>query len=229
MHVPLLLLAAAMVGSITFAMKAKKVREQKEKEDGPKLDLAKKTPPQKPKTSPPQKPKTKVSGDGKLLPSAIRSVSDKEWTKFVNAMGTGETSGVDEFFRFGKWHQSPRRLVDLGLMRNLRRGTWPPGKGKTVWFADWVYPMDLARFLRSLRAQYRVFSKDMVEHVKYLQKHHAKDIGVLIDGHKVSMSGLLAVAKLAGDKGVNKWLDSEGDRRKFKETTALFERVNGIF
>jgi hypothetical protein len=122
-----------------------------------------------------------------------------------------------------------RRLADLGLAVNLRRGTYGPD-GKTVWLGDFKAPMSIDKFLANLKAQYRVFAKDMETHARYIDKFYRDIIGkVEIDGAPVTMSGLLAVAKHAGDKGIASWLSSDEIRHQFPGTTSAFRRFNGQF
>ena len=46
---------------------------------------------------------------------------------------------------------------------------------------------------------------------------------------KVTLSGLLGVAQVAGLEGLVGWLEHPGDRKRFPHTTAMFARANGVF
>jgi hypothetical protein len=54
-------------------------------------------------------------------------------------------------------------------------------------------------------------------------------VGVEVDGARCSLSGLLGVAHMAGVEGCLGWVKDPQARRKFSETTKVFEKCNGIF
>lgn len=121
-----------------------------------------------------------------------------------------------------------RRLTELGLMKNVRKIPW---EGREIFMGDFVDPLSLERFLNSPRIQYRVFKKDIANHRDTIvaKTKLKRLIGTEVDGARLTMSGLLALAKQAGVKGAQSWLTRPTDRTRFPNTTRTFHEVNGIF
>ncbi len=61
----------------------------------------------------------------------------------------------------------------------------------------------------------------------------ADHIGRVLDSdghaHAITLSGVLGVIQTAGLEGACSWLESDRDRQRFRNTTATFVRVNGVF
>ena len=69
----------------------------------------------------------------------------------------------------------------------------------------------------------------MVDHRAALLKREADALGRVYGGRPATLSGLLAVAKQAGLHGLELWLESQGDERRYPRTTAIYRRAVGIF
>lgn len=172
----------------------------------------------------------KVEENKVVYKSPIPQANPEQWTNYVNCSKSGNNvataTGSYGLFNFGV-----RRLVDLGVMKNP---TQTFVKGKRIWVADWVPPWSTAKFLADSAFQYQLFLKSNLEYYKRIQAEVAKKTfpvvpGGMIDGTRITLSGILAVAKMAGYAGMKKWLTSPKDRQKFVLTTSWFKKCNGIF
>lgn len=160
--------------------------------------------------------------------SPFPKVPDAKWTRFVNCSKTASPYLVTASFNFGLFGFGVRRLCDLRLMSKPQQIEF---KGKRVWSADWVAPWTLKRFLVDTASQYRLFVASNVDYGSriVLTPKLRQCLGAVIDGQKVTLSGLLAVCHKAGFVGAQSWVGSQRDRQKFAATTAAFNRCNGIF
>lgn len=154
--------------------------------------------------------------------SPWKEVSDADWRAFLKAMAVAKSNTVAQRGNVGIFQMPVRRLSDYGLMRNPRK-TGPDG----VWTADWT--IDKARFLSDPALQYKVFEKSMAQYRALILERYRAAIGTSFEGKPATLSGLLAVAHLAGAEGLAKWLKNDPPRTKFKATTAAYARANGIF
>lgn len=146
------------------------------------------------------------------LQSEIENVDDADWTDFVLAMKTQEPGAVSASNEMGMFGMKPRRLADLGLMRNLKGVRSPTDR--MVWIGEWVPPFSEAKFLASPALQYQAFSESMRRYVAGIEVPE-----------EMSLSGALAILHRCGPNGLRSW--SGGER--FPSTVALFERANDIF
>jgi hypothetical protein len=160
--------------------------------------------------------------------SPFPKIADAKWTRFVNCMKAASPYLVTPTFNFGLFAFAVRRLCDLKVMRNPKQIDF---KGKRVWSADWVEPWTLKRFLADTASQYRLFVASNVDYGSriVLTKALRQALGSVIDGQRVTLSGLLAVCHKAGFAGAQSWVKSAKDRIKFAATTAAFGKCNGIF
>lgn len=158
--------------------------------------------------------------------SPLPEVSDDAWTRYVRLMATGRPNSVSPGGHLGVFGLGLRRLEDLGLVRNSRK---VERDGRQVWEADWVSPHTLEGFLSDATLQYRAFVKHTLDHRRRILERHAQAIGQSYAAKAATLSGLLAVAHQAGLQGLARWLENEGDRQRFPNTTAAFIRAAGIF
>jgi len=165
--------------------------------------------------------------------SPIKGVSMVAWKRFVGLAGTGKVGSIDPYYRLGIFRMSMRRLVDLGVANHLRRGAWPPPPlkdSKAVWMADFIGPTyTMKGFLADPKLQYRLFTESMQDFARLIGRSYSSAIGKTYEGERATLSGLLAVARLAGPKGLADWLSSSKTRAKFAQTTSSYKRFNGIF
>ena len=159
-------------------------------------------------------------GPVKGIPSPFPEVSHAAWTAFVKSMGGAKADAIGPRGSVGIFQIPVRRMVDLGLMNN-------PRKGANGWTADWAVPSD--RFLKDPRLQYKVFEKSMTAYRNGILSQYKSAISKMIEDRPASLSGLMAVAHHTGIDGLGKWLDNQPPRSKFKATTNAYLTSNGIF
>jgi hypothetical protein len=150
-------------------------------------------------------------------------VADNLWMAYVKASRFTAEDRDGRDWLVGIFGLSPRALERLGIMAEVKRD------GER-WSGRWAGILPIENFLKSLPAQVQALSA-----ISRLHRAESRDtidgvIGQEIEGRSATLSGLLAVALRAGGaKGLDSWLNSEGDRRKFKRTTAAYLKLNGIF
>ncbi len=160
---------------------------------------------------------------GCVLPTEIRGVPDAAWTRFVLALKTAQPGAVSASNAYGMFEMKPRRLADLGLMKNLRKTRLPPPVDRLIWVGEFVPPLTQKKFLADLSAQYRALS-DSVR--KYVEGLRDGTIPRLQDPPgEMTLSGALAVLHRSGPRGLRTWEEAE----RFGDTVAVYERANGIF
>ena len=150
-------------------------------------------------------------------------ILDEAWRKYLRASRLTEADRDGRDWLIGVFGLSPRLLEKLGIMRDVKRvGDRWTGVWNGILPAEW--------FLKSLSAQVQAFTALSKMQREECQNLLATNVGKTIEGQKATLSGLLAVALRAnGKSGLESWLNSEADRRKFKRTTATYQRMNGIF
>lgn len=160
--------------------------------------------------------------------SPVEGVPDAQWEKFAAVLSKDRPLGAEDRGRLGMYSTSVRRLADLGIVSNPRKERTATGD---TWAADWD-KISRDAFLASPRAQHQVLRKSMSDYAAAIRETMAPAIGRKFspaDRDVVSLSGLLAVAHVAGLKGLESWLRSAEERKKFPNTTRLFAETNGIF
>jgi len=140
------------------------------------------------------------------------------WERYVAVMVMAPKNTASPKRKYGSFAMGARRLADVGLMEGIRR----TGDG---WVGAWVAPLTEDKFLGSMPLQYAAFSKSM----KAMAPKVSEIVGVEVDGVRCSLSGLLGVAHMAGVEGCLGWVKDPQARRKFAETTKVFQRSNGLF
>jgi hypothetical protein len=160
--------------------------------------------------------------------SPFPGVDDLHWSLFVRALRGKDPKAITPNYYLGLFGFGMRRLVDLGLATNPHK---IDHNGKQVWGADWVPALSPGpeKFLGDADLQYKTFSKSMLNYGKQIARDMPEAVGSTLDGKTVTLSGLLAVCKQAGFEGLKAWAADEAVRASHHTTTALFEKLNGIF
>jgi len=162
----------------------------------------------------------KVSGE---VVAPWDDVRDDGWIRYVKSSRLPDEDREGREWLVGVFGFSPRALERIGLMTDVKR------EGDS-WTGRWTGILDRSFFTKSLPAQVQAFTA-----IAKLQRAESDDIlaatvGQEIEGQAATLSGLLAVALRANGKtGLESWVSNEADRRKFKRTTAAYQRMNGIF
>lgn len=158
------------------------------------------------------------------LNSPFKQIPTPNWSKFVKFMAKGQEGTITPGGRYGLFLFSVRRLSDLGLVTNVKRGTY---QGQTVWTGTWVPPYSEGVFMRSARLQYRAFIQSMRLYAqKYVAARKQQPALFNINGEPLTLSGFLAFAHLVGFLGAINSLKS----KKIKpDTLAVVRKSNGIF
>lgn len=149
----------------------------------------------------------------------------KQWLSFLKAATCGNPRTVSPSFRLGVFGLTVRRLCDLGAMVDPKVIHY---EGRQVWDAHWCNPASLKTFQTAPMAQYKLF----VDSIKGYSEapEVAAAIGRTVEGEEITRSGALMVAHRAGLPGMASWLADPEIRQRFSDnTTAFFQRANGIF
>ena len=165
-----------------------------------------------------------------LTRSPLPEASDPAWRRFVSVIGDGKSNSVTPNYHLGIFRQGARKLVDLGVMTNPRRGR-PAAVGdysgdRDVWIGDWVAPYSLERFLSDPGLQLQLFRHDVGKLRSLVLQRHRDAIGQPRDGKIITLSGLIAVALRTGSKGLGDWLST---KRAVDNTTRAFVEATGLF
>ena len=115
------------------------------------------------------------------------------------------------------------RLEDLGYLKQTKAG------GASSPAVEWKAPLSEKVFLLSPELQYQAFSESMVDHRKQILARHGGLVGRVLAGRPATLSGLLGVAHQAGLAGLETWIGSGGDRKRYPNTTAAYLRWVGLF
>jgi hypothetical protein len=145
------------------------------------------------------------------------------WRRFVTVMVVRPRSDVGPRGRLGYFGLDARRLADVGFMRGAHKER--VGDEVGTWVGEWVPPLSRESFLASAGAQHEALARSTRRMLPKVLPH----VGREIDGRRATLSGLLAAGHLAGEEGLGSWAADATVRRKFRATTANFERANGIF
>lgn len=163
-------------------------------------------------------------------PTSLAKVPKRKFAEFVKTMAFAEPGEVSPKGRVGMFGFSYQRLCDLGLVSKPKKVRT---EGGNSWTAKWRTPEHKARFLSAdvgAPIQVKVFTKSVADYMPEVAKRFGRALGKqIVPGQPITMSGLLAVAHLAGIKGLESWLREKRVRDKFSKTTAAFMAANGLF
>lgn len=146
--------------------------------------------------------------------SPLPDVGDLEWSMYCHALAR-EQPMFDSNRRVGRYEHRKDRLRELGLD-----------------------PAVLTKHPRALDLQDAALAIDAADSYQHLAASGTADahIGRAIElpgddagPHKITLSGLLGVAHVAGLEGLVGWLEHREDRKRFPHTTATFAVTNGVF
>lgn len=159
--------------------------------------------------------------------SPLAGVADEAWRKFVAAARVPDAEDEPDYvsprFRLGLYGLDARTLTDIRVMQRPRRGEW---QGHEVWLADWA--PSAAGWLENPEAQYVALAKLTRLHADTITKKHAAALGQELEPDApATLSGLLAVARLAGLGGLSRFLSAADER--FPNTLRAYRASNGIF
>lgn len=157
----------------------------------------------------------------RVVPSLIEGVSDQAWTEFVMAMRTAQPGAVSASNALGMFELKPRRLADLGLVRNVALTRSPTNR--MAWVGEFVAPLTQKKFLGSPEVQYRAFAESMRRYVDGLTDGTVPSESRPED---MTLSGALAILHRCGPNGLKSWANED---KRFPDTIALYDKVNGIF
>lgn len=143
------------------------------------------------------------------LPSPIHDVDTIRWNAFCNLLAREEPTYVSAR-HVGVYRQNKDRLRELQI--------------------------DPSAIVGSHEAQRLALDRDLADaHVHAREGGLSRFVGRHIavpgsdDKVAVTLSGVLGVIQAAGLDGAAEWLDSWGDRKRFRHTTQAFLRTNGVF
>lgn len=164
----------------------------------------------------------------KAYPSPWPDVPDVGWNRFVFGMRGKDPKAIGAGYTLGLFGFGMRRLADLGLATNPHKGEHA---GKAVWLADWLPALEPGpdAFLKNADLQYRTFVKSNADYAKRIHAELPELLEATLDGKPVTLSGLLAIAHRAGWEGMQQWLSDAKVRAAHKQSTELFNRLNGAF
>lgn len=157
------------------------------------------------------------------IPAPLPGVPAVAWRRFVALMVVAPKRSLGSRGRLGYFGMDARRLADVGLVERPRKSSVDGEEG--VWTGSWKAPLTRDAFLGSARIQYEAFTRSAGLMIPKL----APLVGSQVGPEKATLSGLLGVAHLAGERGVEGWVRSPEVRAKFRATTANFHRTNKIF
>lgn len=137
--------------------------------------------------------------------SPVEGISDNDWRMFVRA-SSYENPEFLSSSSLGMFRQNKKRLDKLGI------------------------PLER---VKDPIEQYNAFEQEVVSLIgegdDLIKQSVAMPITVDGENVPITLSGLIAVMRIAGTSNAAKWLDSEDERKKFPHTTEAFKRANGCF
>lgn len=162
-----------------------------------------------------------------LPPDEIRSplpgVPVAAWRRFVALMVVAPKGATGPRGKLGYFGMTTRSLADVGMVEVPHKIT--VGGERGVWAGTWKPPFSKDTFLGSTRLQYEAFARS----ASLLGPKLSSLVGVPIGPKRATLSGLLGVAHLAGERGVEGWVRNQEVRDRFRATTDNFHRTNGVF
>jgi hypothetical protein len=163
-----------------------------------------------------EKKSTSKSG---ALGAPLDDVTLGAWEQFVAQMAWAPKERVGLKKKLGAFQIDARKLADVGAMTRA----WKGSDGS--WTGDWSPGLTESAFLGSMPLQYAVFVRSM----RAAAPKVSPLVGAKIDGKVASLSGLLGVSHVAGERGVSSFVKDADVRARFPATSEVFSRTNGIF
>jgi hypothetical protein len=145
------------------------------------------------------------------LESPIAGVKNEAWDRFVRTLEIQAVDAVSHSGGYGSFDLRPRRLAEIGVMRNLSTKRF--GK-RQIQIGDFVPPFNEIEFLRNPMIQYRVLVMSMRSYLS----------GKIDLAPGMSLSGALAILHVGGRGALATW-----PKGALSFTEALFKRANGLF
>lgn len=164
-----------------------------------------------------------VGLDATAEPSTASSkeLSLADLQSLSDVLAAGRAPDAEEKGRVGIYAISVPRLADLDVV------TRPRKVGK-IWQAEWP-GVSREQFLADQDLQREVLFRSLRNYAQDVDDRYRAAVGKKLGGTVVTLSGLLAVAHVAGLRGLETWLRDPSVRVKFGGTTKLFAAANGIF
>lgn len=155
--------------------------------------------------------------------SPLAGIGTGPWGTFVASMVVADRQHVGKKGKLGAFQMDARRLADVGAMTRAWKG--PRGPETGAWVGQWSAGLTEDGFLGSMPLQYAVFSRSM----RAAAPKVSPLVGKVVDGKVATLSGLLGVSHVAGERGVEGFVTDQTVRSRFPSTAAVFSRTNGIF
>jgi hypothetical protein len=137
--------------------------------------------------------------------SPVSGINDDDWRMFVQA-SSYELPEFTSNNSLGMFRQNKKRLEKLGISVEKVKD-----------------PIE----------QYNAFEQEVVSLISegndLIKQSVAMPIEINGESMPITLSGLIAVMRIAGTSNAAKWLDSQEERKKFPNTTEAFKRANGCF
>jgi hypothetical protein len=162
-----------------------------------------------------KKATSKTAGAG----APLDDVTLGAWESFVAEMAKAPKASVGRKGKLGAFQIDARKLADVGAMSKA----WKKPDGS--WTGSWSAGLTESAFLGSMPLQYAVFVRSM----RAAAPKVSSLVGAKIDGKPASLSGLLGVSHVAGERGVASFVRDADVRARFPATSEVFGRTNGIF
>ena len=167
----------------------------------------------------------KTTGDRRRATSRspLDDVTLGAWEAFVSRMAVAPKGHIGRRGKLGAFQMDARRLADVGAMKAARKGR--RGEEEGAWIGEWMKGLTEDSFLGSMPLQYAVFVRSM----RAMAPKVSKLVGTEVDGKVASLSGLLGVGHVAGERGVGSFVSGPAVRERFPATVETFRRTNEIF
>jgi hypothetical protein len=158
--------------------------------------------------------------------TATEEVPAAKLGEFASVLRANRSPDADAKGRVGVYAMSMQRLADLGIVKNPHK-TGP--RGQSTWTAEWSERLPREKFVADEDLQAAALGKSLRLYTDEIRGKFGGVIGKKLGETTVTLSGLLAVAHVAGIRGLETWLRDAGVRAKFPGTTGLFNKANGLF
>lgn len=127
------------------------------------------------------------------ISSPIAGVSSADWSTFVRTMTVAPIAAVSRSNAVGMFEMKPERMAELGVLERLQRARG--SSGRMIKIGAWVDPMYGRRLMRSVKEQYALFERSMVDYAGKIA------CGEVRSPEGLSLSGALALLHKPGPRG----------------------------